>query len=187
MRISIKVGMSLAALWVVAKLIMYLLGSGMDWYNTSALLNNFFLLSTIGIGLYLTKKKNGFEPVSFFEDVKQGIAGGIIYTLIVATFSWYYLDQIDSSYLDYRIDERMTLVVEQLSTDEQLKEYRIANPSAELKSREEIIEGIRQTTYGILNPKVQFVFLLMGFMLLSVIYSLLVTFFIRKILLKGIQ
>lgn len=187
MRTPVKVGLGLAALWIIGKLVMYMLGKGMDWYNASAMLNNFFLLSTIGIGIYLVKKKSGFEPVSYFEDVKSGITGGIIYTLIVASFSWYYLEHIDSSYLDFRIEERMTLVEEQLDDESKLAEYRSSNPESELKSKEEIVEEIRQTTYGILNAKVQFIFLLMGFMVLSVLYSLLVAFFVRRILLKGLS
>jgi hypothetical protein len=187
MRISIKVALAFASLWMAAKLIAYFLDFGSDWYNTSALVNNFLLLSSIAIGVYLTKKQTGFQVVTFLEDVKSGIAGGVVYTLIVASFSFLYLDQIDSSYLDIRIQERMEMVTNQLQTDEQLDEYRTMNPEAELKSREQIVAEIRQTTEGILNAKVQFVFLLMGFILLSVLYSLLVTLLIRKILLKGIN
>jgi hypothetical protein len=187
MRISIKIGLVFATLWMATKMIAYFLGMGADWYNTSAMLNNFTLLSAIGFGIYFTKKRADFQIVTFLEDVKAGIASGVVYTLIVASFSFMYLDQIDSSYLDVRIQERMTLVEEQLSTDSQLAEYKKMNTEAELKSREQIVAEIRETTEGILNPKVQFVFLLMGFLLLSVIYSLIVTVIIRKILLKNIN
>lgn len=158
----------MAAVWIAAKLFIYLSGYSIEWYNISALINNFLLLSAVAIGLYLTKKQAGFEKVTFLEDVKSAIAGGVIYTVIVASFSWYYLSSVDSSYLDYKIEERMVLVEEELSDDKNLTLFKEQNPDAELKSREQIVEEIRQTTVGILNPKVQFVFLLMGFLLLSV-------------------
>lgn len=186
MKISIKVGLSLAALWIAAKLAIYLLGMSIEWYNMSAMINNFLLLSSVGIGLYLTKRNQGFTVLSYLDDVKAAISGGIVYTLIVASFSWYYLEKIDGSYLDYRIEERMILVEESLSDDARLEEYKLANTQSELQSRDEIIAEIRQTTEGVLNPKVQFVFLLMGFMLLTVIYALLIAFFFKKILLKGL-
>src|SRR5690606_32010444 len=106
MKVSIKVGLSLAAVWIAAKLFIYLSGYSIEWYNISALINNFLLLSAVAIGLYLTKKQAGFEKVTFLEDVKSAIAGGVIYTVIVASFSWYYLSSVDSSYLDYKIEER---------------------------------------------------------------------------------
>lgn len=186
MRTTLKVGALFALLWIASKLVTYLLGMGIDWYNTSALLNNFLLLSAIAFGLYLHKRKQGFKTVTYLDDVKEAVASGLIYTLLVASFSYVYLAKIDSSYLDYRIEERMTQVEQDLGNPERMEEYRKSNPEAELKSDQQILTEIRQTTEGILNPGVQFVMLLMGFLVLTFIYALLVAVFIRKILLRGL-
>jgi len=186
MRVTLKVGASFALLWIAAKMITYFLGMGIDWYNTSALLNNFLLLSAIAFGLYLHKRKQGFVSSSFLDDVKEAATSGLIYTMLVAGFSYFYLAKIDSSYLDYRIDERMTMVEQELSEPDKMKEYRISYPEAELKSDAQILLDIRQTTEGVLNPGVQFIMLLMGFLVLSFLYALLVAVFVRKILLRGL-
>lgn len=187
MKTALKIGLLFAGLWILCKMIFFYAGMSLDTYKASALINNFFLLCAISITLFLFKRKNNYEEVSFLTDVKEAIIGGIAYTVIVALFSQLYYSKIDPSFIDKKIDQRMEIVKQTLASDAEFAKYKENTPSDELLTREEIYTKVRKSAEATLNPNVAMVIMLLGFIMLTMIYSIIVTFFFRKILLKGIN
>lgn len=187
MKIGVKIGFALALLWIIIKMIFFYANMSLHTYEASALINNFFLLCTISITLYLFLKKNNYAPTPFLTDVKQAVVGGFVYTIVVSLFSWFYYANIDTTYIDNKIELRMEAVKKALQTDKQLAEFKKSQPAMEMMTREEIYANIRKSATSTLSPKVAAIIMLLGFTMLTFLYSVVVTFFFRKILLRGVR
>lgn len=184
---GVKIGFFVAVLWCILKLILFYAGVAHNVYNFTALANNFGLLAAISVGLFLFKRGSQYAQVPFFVDFKQALIAGITYTVVVALFSQVYYAKIDASFITERIEQRMEVVEKMLDSDEELATYKQNNTRDELLSREEIIAKIRTNTEGTLSANVEFVVVLLGFSILSLLYSGLICFIFRKVLLKGIS
>lgn len=187
MKIGVKIGLIFALLWIISKIIFFYAGMSSQTYKTSALINNFFLLCTISITLYLFLKKNAYAQTPFLTDAKQAVIGGFVYTIFVSLFSLLYYSKIDVKYIENKIEIRMEAVKDALKTNEQLAEFKASQPAMELMTREEIYANIRKSAESTLSPKVATIIMLLGFTMLTFLYSVVVTFFFRKILLRGVR
>jgi hypothetical protein len=187
MKNGLKFGFIFALLWVICKMTFYYTGMSLQTYEASALINNFFLLCAISVGLYIHIKKNNFAQSPFLSDVKQAVVAGFSYTIVVSMFAFFYYSRIDPHYLDKKIAQRMEIVKKALDTDKELADFKHAQPAMELLSREEIYAHLQKSAAATLSPKVAMVIMLLGFTLLSFLYSILIAFFFRKILLRGLN
>jgi hypothetical protein len=182
---AFKFGLSCSALWIALKLIVFFTGNAIDWFDFTIMANNFLLLTAVTLTIFIFKKSNQFIESPWLEDVKAGIFGGIIYTLAVVFFSYFYNAQIDSSVLDLKVEQRVGLVSDVIKTEAGLKLYRDENVEARKYSREQIITRERESTLNFINPKVSALILMMFFTLLSIFYAFFITLVIRKIYLPG--
>lgn len=176
-----------AAIWMLIKYLIFISGRAIELFDLSVMANNFMLLLTVSLAIFMTKRKNGFSEAKKLDDVKVGIKAGMIYTILVVVFSYYYNTNLDSSVLDARVAQRMEQLDLALSTDEGMKLYREKNTQAITLSKDQIAQKERQATLNFLNPRVSALLLLMFFTLLSIFYSAFITIVIRKIYLPGLQ
>lgn len=187
MKQGLLVGLVFALLWMTCKMVFFFAGLSLQTYVTSALINNFLLLCAISISLFLFLKRNNYAKNPFLNDVKQAVIGGIAYTILVALFAHLYYSKIDPSYLNKKMEERMEIVKQALDTDKELADFKQSQPAMELLTREEIYANLRKSASATLSPKVATAIMLLGFTMLTFLYSILITFLFRKILLRGMN
>lgn len=184
---AIRFALISALIWIAFKYVVFLSGSAIDWFDFSVMANNFMLLLAISLAIFFTKKEAGFADVSKREDIKIGIKSGMIYTVVVVLFGYYYNSYIDSSVLDERIAQRMEKLESVIQTEDGLKLYREQNPQASALTVEQIINKEREATVNFLNPRVSALLNMMFFTLLTIFYAAFITIVIRKIYLPGLK
>lgn len=184
---AIRFALISALIWIAFKYVVFLSGSAIDWFDFSVMANNFMLLLAISLAIFFTKKEAGFADVSKREDIKIGIKSGMIYTVVVVLFGYYYNSYIDSSVLDERIAQRMEKLESVIQTEDGLKLYREQNPQASTLTVEQIINKEREATVNFLNPRVSALLNMMFFTLLTIFYAAFITIVIRKIYLPGLK
>jgi hypothetical protein len=182
---GLRYGLLCAALWVLLKMIVFLSGRSIDWFDFTVMANNFLLLSAVALSIFFYKRSENFKSVPQLEDIKAGIFGGMIYTVAIVLFSFIYNSKIDESVLRNKIDQRIEQIAKAIETEEGYLEYKKINSDAAKYTREEIIERERNSTAFFINPKVSALLLLLFFTLLTLFYALFVTLTIRKIYLPG--
>jgi hypothetical protein len=184
---AIRFALISALVWIALKYIIFISGKAIELFDFSVMANNFMLLLTVSLAIFFTKKNDGFLDVRKRDDIKIGIKAGMIYTVVVVLFSYYYNAYIDSSVLDERIAQRMEQLESAISTDQGVAMYRERNTQAISLSKEQIILKEREATLNFLNPRVSALLLMMFFTLLTIFYSAFITLVIRKIYLPGLQ
>lgn len=186
-RFAFRFGLACAGLWILLKMIVFFAGKSIDWLDFAFLSSNFLLLTTIALTIFFTKRAQNFSDVPRLDDIKAGIFGGVVYTLTIVIFSYFYNANVDSSVLDDKIESRTEMVAKALEKEEDFKKYIELNPEANKFNREQIIERERESAKNFLNPRVSALIYLMGFTLLTIFYAIFITLVIRKIYLPGIR
>lgn len=184
---AIRFAVISAAVWILFKYVIFILGKAIELFDFSVMVNNFMLLLTVSLAIFFTKKSQGYAEVRKRDDIQVGIKAGMIYTILVVLFSYYYNAKLDSSVLDDRIAQRIEQLDSAISSDEGLKLYRERNTQAQTLSKDQIIQKEREATENFLNPRVSALLLVMFFTLLTIFYAAFITIVIRKIYLPGLH
>jgi len=184
---AFKFGLACAAVWIVLKMAVFFAGKSIDWFDFTVMANNFLLLTTVSLTIFFFKKSQQFREVPKVEDIKTGIFGGMVYTLVVVLFSYTYNASIDSAVLDSKVEQRIEQVAKAIETPEGFKQYLAVNTEASKYTREQIIDRERESTQNFLNPKVSALILMMFFTLLTIFYAFFITLVIRKIYMPGLM
>lgn len=184
---AIRFAVISAAVWILFKYVIFISGKAIELFDFSVMVNNFMLLLTVSLAIFFTKKSQGYAEVRKRDDIQVGIKAGMIYTILVVLFSYYYNAKLDSSVLDDRIAQRIEQLDSAISSDEGLKLYRERNTQAQTLSKDQIIQKEREATENFLNPRVSALLLVMFFTLLTIFYAAFITIVIRKIYLPGLH
>ncbi|MCO5268558.1 MAG: DUF4199 domain-containing protein [Brumimicrobium sp.] len=184
LRPTIKIAFAFAFGWIILKMLFYSLHLFMDDIVVPGMINNLFLLLSISLGLYYTKKQEGYGVASAFTDLKRGITSGMIYTLIVAVFILIYYSYIYPEFTENRIEQRMDLFYSEMERPSYVDSLRSQNAAFEIMTKEEIISKIKADNVSNLSPKNSFVFTLLGMMILSATYAIFITLIYQRILFR---
>ena len=184
--LAFKIAVICATIWIFLKYMTFMSGKSIEWFNVSMMANNFLLLTAIAVSIFLSKKALGFNTGKKRDDLKTGIFAGMIYTLMVVGFTYYYNAKIDSAVLDDRVAQRILVLEDLISTDEGLAAYQERSPQDKSLTKEAIVSNERQAAESFINPKVVTILMLMFFTLLVIFYAFFITLVIHKIYLKGI-
>ncbi len=186
-RLAIIIGSVCAGVWMLIKLIVFMAGKSIDWLDFAFLSSNFLLLTAISLTIFLKKRKENFKEVPRLEDIKSGIFGGMVYTVLIVLFSFFYNAKIDESVLKDKIEQRTALVAKAIESDEGWKAYTEQNKEALKYTRNQIIDRERTSAQNFLNPRVSALIYLMGLTLLTIFYAFFITLVIHKIYLPGMR
>lgn len=182
MKITVKVGLLCAALWIVIKMIMF--ASGMeDSQIPGTMLNIFGLLSAISVGLFLTKMRSR-EKSSALSDIKEGMTAGLPYTLIVSGFIFLFYGNIDKGFADHKISERLTATEKKISDPAVWETFKKENSDFETYTVEQFLIEEKKKIEAANSPKAIFVMSLLGGLMLGTFYSILVTAIYRKLIFR---
>jgi flagellar biosynthesis/type III secretory pathway M-ring protein FliF/YscJ len=174
-RVSIPV--SLAAIWILLLLVMNSLKVP-HHFRIGIYLNLFFILAVIIIGLYVqVKKDKEFHP--FVVNFKNSLKNAGKYILIVVVFLFCYLKFINPQFLKNHvkaaIEQALSVPFETIQEN---------NAFFTDKTEEDYIEQATQSSEIMGDTTTVLSFYFLGMFLISVMYSIIVPLFYKKIVLR---
>lgn len=184
LRPAIKVSLLFTITWIVLKLLFKSIGVFQENIIVPGMLNNLFLLAAISLGLYLEKKKEGFGVGTAFSDLKSAITAGMIYSVLISGFIFFYYNDIHPEFTQNRIDERIDALYTQMERPSFADSLRENNDAFVMLTDEEILSQIKTETVGNLSAKSSFIFSLLGLMILTLTYAIFITVIYQRILFR---
>jgi len=184
MRITIKVGVICAAIWIALKMAFFY--GGMNTQNMlpiAVLLNILGVLLAIAIGLYLQKRKDT-EEGNALRDIKNAMTAGVPYTIIVSVFIYFYYAKIDPEFNQKQIADAEMQILKSLDSPEGLREIQASNKKYEVMAKDEIYAEMRQGPQNIYSAKFTMTVGLLAMLLLATVNSILITIIYRKVMFK---
>jgi hypothetical protein len=185
MKITVKIGLLFAALWIAAKMIFYITAPTGYSIVPLVLLNMLFLISAISIGMFLLKRKEQYES-NALSDIKNGMTAGVPYAVIVSIFIYTYYAKIDPEYNAHQKAEWETTIKKELAKPGGLEQARESNPDFEVLSAEEIFSKMKSGYESFYSPNSTMILSLLALILLSTLNSIFVTVIFRKIVFRGV-
>lgn len=152
--------------------------------QTTGMLNNFLLLTAMGLGLYLEKKREGIENGTAMSDIKNALRAGAPYVLIVSAFMYFYYDTIHPEFVDNQVEQRMDMIYADMERPSYVDSLKMHNSEFQVLTDEEILRKAKIEIESNLAPKSMFTFSLLGLLVLAVSYAILLTLIFRKLLFK---
>ncbi|MFA5574172.1 MAG: DUF4199 domain-containing protein [Brumimicrobium sp.] len=184
MKPTLKIGLIFAAVWIALKLLFWQLGIFQESIHITGLINTLFLLLAIALGLYFQKKKEGLSNGTALTDVKNALQSGVLYTVIVSVFLYFYYDSINPEFTENRINEMSDMFYDNMQRESYVDSLKLQNPDIEELKNEDIIRKNKSELEQNLSPYSTFIFSLLGLIILAFTYSILVTLVFRMILFK---
>lgn len=186
LRPALKFSLIFAGLWIAIKLIFMAFNLFQEDIQVTGLLNNFFLLSAIALGLFFEKRKEGFGEGTAMTDIKHAVTAGAPYVLIVSLFMFYYYDTINPEFIETRVEERVDLIYNDMQRESYVDSLKINKPEFRTRTDEEILREAKREIESNLSPKSMLVFSLLGMLILAVTYAILLTLVFRKVLFRDL-
>ncbi|MBL4862581.1 MAG: DUF4199 family protein [Crocinitomicaceae bacterium] len=183
MKITVKTGLILAAIWILIKMSMY--WSGMiDSQIPGALINILCLLTAITIGVILSKLRNK-DATSALADIKDGMAAGLPYTIVISVFLFLFYGKIDPGFTQHKVAERLAATEKKLNDDKIWAEFKRENRDFETYTKEQFYDEEKVKIEAANNPKSIMIMSLLGGLMLGTLYSILVTIILRRIVFRN--
>lgn len=169
-----RVALGFALIWIILKMILFnVVDRAADWYNLTVMANVLLLLLAIFVTMHFHKTQD------FLTDFKEALKGGVIYTIIVASFIFLYVKVIDTGFIDSRLNVRM----EQAFTLEQFNEMKELDPvKLADKSYGDFLSDKAAEFELVKSPFIIMTLTIAALLIASVIYSLLITILYRRLL-----
>lgn len=186
LRPALKFSLLFAGLWIALKMIFMAFNLFQEDIQVTGLLNNFFLLSAIALGLFFEKRKEGFGEGTAMTDIKHAVTAGAPYVLIVSLFMFYYYDTINPEFIETRVEERVDLIYNDMQRESYVDSLKINKPEFRTRTDEEILREAKREIESNLSPKSMLVFSLLGMLILAVTYAILLTLVFRKVLFRDL-
>jgi hypothetical protein len=179
MRVSVKIGLLFAAIFIVIKLAFYFSNSLLDELQPFVILNIVLLTSSIGLAIY--KENRSVDKLgNFFDDVKLGMRTGLPYSILVSVFLFFYYNNIYPDFAENKVNQ----IKDELKKKEKIEEIRDSNDALSNRSDDEIRNQMIENTTAMYSPKFTLVVSLLGLTLFSVINSILLALIIRKVIFR---
>lgn len=175
---------TLAMIWSIIKIVFYLRDDAEMGFNVGVMANILFVLLVIVITLWFKYKEVKLIDSSLISDIKDGLRKAMVYLILVSGMMVLYYGVLDKDFLQGRANARIEMERENAMTNEAFEEWKKSDDTLEDISLEQYMsnfeDGIREN-YRI-KTIVPGALLLM--LILSIVYSLLVSLLFRKVLLK---
>lgn len=186
MKVTFKTAIICALVWIGFKLLGFQLGWNIPDESHIVLFvftNMLGLLVAVSVGLYLQKRK-GVEDDSILTDIKNGMASGVVYALIVSGFLYFYYEKIDPDFNKKIIAEREMFYKNMIDDPAKLKQLKDEKKEYETMTKEEILKNLSYGNNMFFSGKFMMMFGMLSMLMLSTLYSVLVTIIYRKILFR---
>ena len=186
MRITIKVGLIFAALWILLKMIFFWSGALGQNVVPMVLLNMLFILAAISVGLYLHKLKQT-EYTNALGDIKNGMTAGVPYAMIISVFIYFYYEKIDPEFNQHQKAEWEMAMAKELDSPGGLERAQESNPEFEVLERDEIITKMKSGYESFYNPTSTMTLSMLALLLLATLNSIFVTVIMRRVVFRNVH
>ena len=184
MKVSVKIGLGVAVLWMLFALTMLWLGKSQEGFEIGIFINVFLLLCAVGTGLFLTRRKDGFAETSFLEDFKTCMQSGIIYAIFISLFVYAYHEYIDTSIREALHERTMAAVHKSVPDEETYQKLQKDDPTWKRKSFDDYLENQEDQSRALGSSKSVAIFHLAGLIFFCFFYSFFATLILRKVVLR---
>ncbi|MFT6502349.1 MAG: hypothetical protein ACJASQ_002475 [Crocinitomicaceae bacterium] len=186
MRITVKVGLLFAALWILIKMFFFWTGALGQNVVPMVLLNMLFVLLAISVALYLHKLKQT-EYTNALGDIKNGMTAGVPYAMIVSIFIYAYYSKIDPEFNEHQKSEWEMRVKKELDAPGGLEKAQENNPDFEVLERDEIIAKMKSGYESFYNPTATMTLSMLALLLLATLNSIFVTVIMRRVVFRNMK
>lgn len=176
---TVKIGIIFGLIWVLVKVIFYLIDPLFD-ITPAILINIFLLLCAISMGLLDIKRKET-EESNVLNDIKNGMKAGVPYTLVVAISIYLFYGVFNPEYNRHQIAEVETEMEKMVNDPVELAKIKKSNAAFEVKTKEEILMELKKGPKSFFNAGSTFTLSLLAMLVLSTLYSILVTVILRYV------
>ena len=183
MRVTVKTGIITALVWIAIKLILFATGISQHNIVPLVMLNILGVLVAVSVGLYLHKLKSGEDSTSL-TDIKNGMASGVPYALVVSVFLYFYYTNIDPDYNAHQIAEFETALLKDLNDPEKFEQIKASNEDFEVKTKEEIFDTLVQGPHAFFKAGSTMVISMLALLLLATMNSIFVTAVYRRFIFR---
>ena len=185
MRITVKIGLLFAALWIGFKLVLFATVTGPARYDmTYAIMTNILcLLLAVSLGLFFHKRQET-EGSSALGDIKNAMSAGVPYIMIVSIFLYFYYTKIDPEYNQHQRSEAAMQLEKLLDNPDDLAAMRGSNAEFEVMSVDQIRESIVSNQEAMYSPQAVTTISLLGMLILATFNSIFVTIVFRKLIFR---
>ncbi|MFT6981910.1 MAG: hypothetical protein ACJAUD_000677 [Crocinitomicaceae bacterium] len=186
MKITVKVGLLFAALWILIKMFFFWTGALGQNVVPMVLLNMLFVLLAISVALYLHKLKQT-EYTNALGDIKNGMTAGVPYAMIVSIFIYAYYAKIDPEFNEHQKSEWEMRVKKELDAPGGLEKAQENNPDFEVLERDEIIAKMKSGYESFYNPTATMTLSMLALLLLATLNSIFVTVIMRRVVFRNMK
>lgn len=183
MKVTVLTGIVCASLWIAIKMIFFYVSPIAYDIVPLVLLNMFFLMAAIAIGLYITKRRETDEG-NALNDIKNGMTAGVPYALIISVFLYFYYTEIDPEFNAHQLSEAEYALQEKLDNPVEFQKIKDSNADYEVKSKEEIKEQIMEGYRSSYSANSVMTLSLLGLVVMSAMNSIFVTIIYRKVVFR---
>ena len=182
MNTTVKIGIGFGLAWCLIKYAFFLFDPLAD-IKPMVMINILFMLTSIAIALYI-QKRDSTEGSNALLDIKNAMKSGFPYTLVVCTFLYFYYGTINPEYNQRQISDMEYEMKKVLDDPEKLADLKSSNPSFEIKTKEEIFAEMKKGPRTFYTAGAVTTVSLLSMLLLSILYSILVTVVYRRIVFR---
>lgn len=184
MKPSVKVAFVCSFITILITLGAYYNGKSELWFNKGALITLFLLMSSIAIGVFLTKKKDNYKANSFLDDFKVSMQGGIMFTILISIFTYFYYSKIEIELLPKFRMEKMASKKILIPNEAAFEKMRTENVFYKNRTYMDFLENEEDKGTGSMNPTIIALIHAVVGMLLTIFFSIFVTLILRKVVLR---
>ncbi len=182
MRITVKIGVLFALLFMLAKMMFFWSGISGDDLRPIIMINILFILLAIALGLYFHKREET-EQSNMLNDIKNAMSAGVPYALLVSIFLYVYYSKIDPGYNEHKIAEQEMAVRKMLDDPQEFKTIK-ENEEFEILTKEEIFDRMSENARAVYSAGTTTTVSLLAMILLSTLYSILVAIVMKRFIFR---
>lgn len=153
----------------------------------SVMINIFCLLATVSFSLYFYKKTEDQSGSSALGDMKKGMSAGMIYTLVVGVFIYFYYQKIDPSFNENRIAIADREIAKDVSNPIKLKAYKEHNPELQSKTADEIVAQLKKGPRMMFSASFTSTISFLALTVLTTLNAIVVTAILRRFVFRIIN
>lgn len=184
MKPSIKIAFVCSIISIGFTLAFYYAGKSVQGYEAAPFINLFLLLTAISGGVFMFKKKENFLERSFLEDIKYAMQGGIMFTIFVSLFVFFYHSKMDTSIIDSKVTALLEMSDKNVPNEEVYKELQKNDKTWQDKTFMDYKENQEDQFRSMVSAEAfALVHVVVG-MLLTLFFSIFVTLILRKVVLR---
>ena len=179
MKVYVKIGLAFAILWILIKLSCFSFKVLLTKLEPFVFLNMLFVTLAVSAVLYIKKRKQR-EDSNYLDDIKTSMIPGVIYTVVVSVFIYFYYQHIYPEFNTNKISEMEI----RMQDKKNIADLRKSNPEMENKSDEEIKSKVLKSVNDYYSAKFTMTITLLGLLVYTTLNSILLSLIFRRVIFR---